>query len=426
MSLDPTSTAPPETPTPKGSAPADAGRIASMDQFRGYTVAGMCIVNFVGGLAAIPAVMKHNNNYFSYADSIMPSFMFACGFSYRLSALRRLDRVGPAATYLRFVARSLGLVLVSLMMYGFGMEFKSWAEFTPEKIHEFLAKLIKANLWETLAIIGVGQLLIMPVVTASAKARAATLGAFLLAHVLISYFFNFDFVFGRPNGLDRLIGPTAGSTAWDGGVFGLLMWSSMMLAGTLAYDVVATKSPGRSASTLLGWGVAAMLVAYALSCLSMLYDGAEVMDRQGKPGGDIAASPVVPPFDRISGRSFESLLAEPPFVQPPKGRPHSYWQMHKRVVSLPFVLFATGFASALYGVFILACDVGPIRVGLFRTFGTNALAAYVLHHMVEEQMLTLVPKDAPLGWCLIGIGTFFAITYLFIRYLELNRIFIKL
>ena len=111
--VDPTSTSPPE-------APADPGRIGSMDQFRGYTVAGMCVVNFLGGLAAVHPVLKHNNNYFSYADSIMPSFMFACGFSYRLSALRRLERVGPAATYRRFVARSLGLVLVSLMMYGFG------------------------------------------------------------------------------------------------------------------------------------------------------------------------------------------------------------------------------------------------------------------------------------------------------------------
>jgi hypothetical protein len=69
-------------------ATREAGRIVSMDQFRGYTVAGMCLVNFLGGYAAIHPVLKHNNNYFSYADSIMPGFLFACGFSYRLSALR--------------------------------------------------------------------------------------------------------------------------------------------------------------------------------------------------------------------------------------------------------------------------------------------------------------------------------------------------
>src|SRR3972149_11153033 len=76
-----------------------SSRIASMDQFRGYTVAGMFVVNFLGHLAAIHAVMKHHNTYFSYADSIMPSFVFAAGFSYRLTALRRLPKLGAWATY---------------------------------------------------------------------------------------------------------------------------------------------------------------------------------------------------------------------------------------------------------------------------------------------------------------------------------------
>ena len=69
------------------SVPGSSARIVSMDQFRGYTVAGMFVVNFVGGLSAFPEVMKHHNGhpYFSYADTIMPSFMFAAGFSYRLT-----------------------------------------------------------------------------------------------------------------------------------------------------------------------------------------------------------------------------------------------------------------------------------------------------------------------------------------------------
>src|SRR4029077_9652398 len=94
------------------SAPASAARIVSMDQFRGYTVAGMFVVNFVGGLAAFPEVLKHHNGlpYFSYADTIMPSFMFAAGFSYRLSALKRFAKLGAARAYGHFVVRSLALV----------------------------------------------------------------------------------------------------------------------------------------------------------------------------------------------------------------------------------------------------------------------------------------------------------------------------
>ena len=60
---------------------------------------------------------------------------------------------------------------------------------------------------------------------------------------MLSYFFNFDFVYGRPNRLDDFLG-TSGSTAWDGGFFGLLSWAAIMLAGTLAYDAVAAATAG--------------------------------------------------------------------------------------------------------------------------------------------------------------------------------------
>ena len=114
-----------------------SSRIVSMDQFRGYTVAGMFLVNFVGGLAAFPEVLKHHNGhpYFSYADSIMPSFLFAAGFSYRLTTLRRLSQQGPARTYGHIVVRSLALVLISLVMYAAeDLDVKKWSQMTPEGV----------------------------------------------------------------------------------------------------------------------------------------------------------------------------------------------------------------------------------------------------------------------------------------------------
>ena len=166
-----------------------------------------------------------------------------------------------------------------------------------------------------------------------------------------------------------------------------------------------------------------MAVAYALSCFSMLYDGETPTGK-----GDVATSPVWPPLDRLSGRSASSMLAEPPFVQPPptSQRPNNYWMMNKKIVSLPFVLVAVGFSALLYGVFVLACDISGVSVGVFRTFGTNALAAYVLHHMVEEQVHSLVPKDSPFWYCMVGLAAFAAITYLFVRYLEKQGVFIRL
>src|SRR6516225_8336688 len=150
------------------SSAASSARIISMDQFRGYTVAGMFVVNFVGGLAAFPEVLKHHNGhpYFSYADTIMPSFLFAAGFSYRLTTLRRLAQQGAVRTYGHVLVRSLALVLISLVMYIDGDidKIKEWSQMTPPGIWERVGGLLKADLWEVLAIIGVTQILLIPVI----------------------------------------------------------------------------------------------------------------------------------------------------------------------------------------------------------------------------------------------------------------------
>ena len=50
--------------------------------------------------------------------------------------------------------------------------------------------------------------------------------------------------------------------------------------------------------------------------------------------------------------------------------------MDKRVVTQSFVMFGTGFALALYGTFIIACDVLGFGLRVFDMFGKNPLASY--------------------------------------------------
>ncbi len=412
----------------QASSQTSTPRIISLDQFRGYTVAGMFLVNFVGNLKSFPQVLKHHDvPWFSYADSIMPSFMFAAGVSFRLAMLRRIANDGPRKAYTHAVLRGLGLVLVSLLMYTREDidQIKHWADMTPETVAKTIGTTLKANLWETLAIIGVVQILILPVVTRSVRVRSLTILAFLAFHVVISYFFNFAFVYGLPNGLDTWLGLT-GKSAWDGGFFGVFGWAIPMLFGTLAYDVVIANTPWGSTAKLFGLGAVLLALGYGASCVGTLYNpdrGTVEMLRPGMP-----ASPVLPPFANMKDRSLESLLATPPFLEPAKDAvpAHCYWAMNKKMVSLPFTLFASGFAFVVLALFIPPCDIGGVQIGIFRTFGLNPLLAYIVHHAVEEMVLTVWPEDSPLWFGSVGLALFLTITYVIMRYFERHKIYLRL
>lgn len=417
--------------------PVAPARITSMDQFRGYTVFGMFLVNFLGGFVDDKEdiirkaydwtyLLNHNGDHFSYADSIMPSFMFAAGFSFRLSMLKRLAR--GAGAYSHAIRRSLALILVSLVIYAAGdlSGFSSWGDVTWANAGKLLAHTLKADLWEVLAIIGAAQLLLLPVIARSAWVRFATLLAFLATHVVISHFFNYDFVNGRPNWMDSHVFFTEDKTAWDGGFFGLLMWSVPMLAGSLVYDLSGRMRSGGFAAVLIVTGALVMGLGYASNCLTRAYDVAH-----GEPAGDnkLAQSPVLPDFSRLKDRPLADLLAEPPFIRPPDRnvRKFNYWFMDKqRALTLPFIAFATGFALALYALFVIACDVLGLSWGVFRILGMNALAAYVIHHAVGVAMGVVTPEDSAPWWVLLSLVVFYLVTLLIVKFLDDRKLYIRL
>ncbi|MCC6508430.1 MAG: hypothetical protein IT423_04940 [Pirellulaceae bacterium] len=401
-------------------------RIESLDQFRGYSVAAMFVVNFVSVYMVTHQLFKHNNTHFSYADSIMPSFLFACGFSYRMSYLKRRERDGLELTNWSFLRRSLALIWLSLMLTAFNPRFETWQAMSVPVALNFFAQLLKANAWEVLAIIGAVQILILPIIGSRAAVRVWAVLLLGLTHVFISWSFNEAFVYGRANWMDNYFG-AGGKRAWDGGLFGLISWSQIMLIGSLALDLIQAESGRRATWRLIVMGASLMLLGYGLSCLTRLYDREFHTESIAAADGH-AYLPVVPDFSGIAQRPWHTLLAEPPFVPPPPTteRAINYWMMDKRMVTQAFVYFGSGLAMLIYALFVVLCDQGGRTLGLFRTFGQNPLAAYVIHHLVAVAFWAIVPKVAPLLPLLCGLTGYFATTYLFVRYLEQRHLFLRL
>ncbi|HKB35547.1 MAG TPA: hypothetical protein VKD72_03780 [Gemmataceae bacterium] len=388
-------------------------RIISLDQYRGYTVAGMFLVNFLGGFAVTPALLKHHHTYCSYADTIMPQFLFAVGFAFRLTFGRRASVQGLSAAYRR-VARRLGaLALLAIVLYTLGAGLSIWRGLPERGAWDVLGELFKRHWFQTLLHIAVTTLWILPVIRAGAAVRIGYLMFSAGAHVALSYWFNFAWVNSPPRGI-------------DGGPLGFLTWSIPALVGTLACDAMVSETHGPRPGKLLAWSVVLMVLGYALSCGTRLYDipGAE---KNATPAG-MADSPVLFSLDRVRGRDLSSLLAEPPFVPPPgpAERAPNYWMMSQRSGTVSYQVFAAGFALAVFVLFHLGCDRLGWQLGLFRTLGTNALAAYVVGGMLELAVKGLVPRDAPWWQVLAAFAGFFACAYLLVRLLERKGLLLRL
>jgi predicted acyltransferase len=369
---------PPATPT--------AGRIDSMDQFRGYTMAGMFLVNFVGAFAAIHPVFKHHNNYNSYADTIMPHFFFAVGFAFRLVLLRNIEKMGSAgAAYRKAINRCLSLALVGLVVYGLDGRYKTWADLTTLGWSGFLNNSFWRTPFQALVHIAVTSLWVLPVIAASARVRIIFLVASAGLHLALSHWFWYDLLWAK-----RVI---------DGGPLGFLTWAIPTILGSFAYDFVRNRGPRAATKPLLAWGAGLALFGYALSCLNAIFNTV-------KPGG------------------IMNFLAEPPFWPPT--RPVDLWTMSQRAGANSYLWFATGLSLLVYAFFVWWTDIKGHRVGMFRTFGINALAGYIIHDLVSKFVRPFAPADSPLYWSLLMFAVFFGIVWLFLIGLDKQRIYLRM
>ncbi len=369
---------------------ATPSRILSLDQFRGYTVAGMFLVNFVGSFEIIKAtlpLLNHHHTFCSYADTIMPHFLFAVGLAYRMTFLRRQEKLGPRAAQLQALKRGLGLMLLGFVVHHLDGQYETWSSLRETGVSGVLQTAFQRSFFQTLTHIGVTSIWVLPVIGARPAWRILfAVFSGILFHVL-SEFGYYEWVMKRPG--------------IDGGPLGFLTWTIPLVLGTLTYDLIASANRFRIGWMVCGAAVV-MVIGYALSCLNL----------------------VAEPNHWSSGAEWNTLLVEPPFVPPT--RPVNIWTMSQRGGSVSYLTFGAGFSFAVYALFVLACDSNSLQIGLFRTLGTNALAGYILHSLVNQAIKPFIPKDSPLWYVLCGFAVSFGLCYLFLRYMERNKLHLRL
>lgn len=228
----------------------EPARLRSIDQLRGYAVFGMILVNAKGMFGVKVDQLSHHQDYFTYADSIAPLFMFVVGMSMRLSWLRRSKVAGAAATRKAMAKRFSLLVLIAFAIY------MGW-------------------LWDALMDIGLAGLLAVLFIDKSPRVRAgvACCMAFLY-QAIVSFTVYGPWIMRTAKLTDENMPylfkwipyqSTLFDVPLNGGPFGPLSWCFILLLGTIAYDVFKTRDRGKIVTRCLSLGVGLCAAGWVMS-----------------------------------------------------------------------------------------------------------------------------------------------------------------
>lgn len=208
-------------------------RIVSLDQFRGFAIFGMILVNYLGYFEKIPETMKHPHYGMTFANTIAPFFLIAVGMGFRMSIRNRIIKYGRKSSYLTAIKRYLILIIIGIVLYG------------PDPV---------CGMWDALVDIGFAGLLTLPFILSKKWIRIVLAFLYLIIYQCLFAFTGY--------------GEWTMRYSIDGGPIGILSWASILFFGTVLMDDLE-KLTGREfiKRSLIG-GFILMIIGYILSLLN--------------------------------------------------------------------------------------------------------------------------------------------------------------
>ncbi len=337
-------------------------RLASMDQVRGYAIFGMLLVDYFEAFKITTEQLHHHSDYMTFADTIAPLFLFVVGMGMRLSMTRRIEQSGLRQARREMLKRYALLVLIAFTLY-------------------------TGYLWDALMNISLAGLIALWVVDKKPAVRLGVGLGMVAAYHAVFAFTSYGAWMLRTIKYEgdtmpliwKLIpiGPELVDVPINGGPIGHWSWLFMLLCGTIAYDIMATKNARKIIVGCLAWGLALSTAGWALH---LEWPGVKEM-----------------------------------------------WPFSKNWMTSPFPLWSSGLSFFTLLAFYLLCDKLKIRLPHLTVLGMNPLAIYILQWCLMETSHRFIPKDAT-NWAAImaGFALFYAVCYGTAYYLYRKNIFIKL
>ena len=147
--------------------PTDAERLASLDVFRGLTIAGMVLVNNPGSFDHVYAPLRHAAWHgWTPTDLVFPFFLFIVGVALTFALPRQLEAAGRRRLY-------VGILRRSLVIFALGLLLNTWPEFD-------LADLRVAGVLQRIAVVYLLTAVLF--VETSRRAQLWTLSGLLLGY----------------------------------------------------------------------------------------------------------------------------------------------------------------------------------------------------------------------------------------------------
>ena len=438
-----------------------AGRIPSLDQYRGYAIFGMLLVNFFGhyGVKWVDDLslewlktplyfffgkqLHHHNEYMTYADTIAPIFMFVVGIGLRLSWVKRVEKTPANVARKSMAGRYFTLVLIAFAIYS------GW-------------------LWDALMSIGLAGLVALLVVDKKWSVRIAYALGLVVAYQLIFSFTSYG------EWLLRL-GQYGEELAWpwitiflplreellgtriNGGPIGHWSWAFMLIFGTIAYDIMATGDRKKILSGLIGFAIALTIAGWGAKIIGtqMYFSKAEpfaaaalldgkfnvVNDMVGKSPGLLTSVAAGSPeaeaalesrnmeaFAKLKNAELTALAAKQPAIAP---RAANAWVFSKNYLTMPFPFWATALCLFHLLGFYIVCDILKFNIPGMAVIGMNPLFIYIFQSLTLEMFSNLNYhwnyEDTTSGTLVLGsFVLYFGLVYAMARYFYNRNIIIKI